>query len=45
MSRHECKGEGCGLCAREIAAIEDERAHPGPDADVMADYAAARMFG
>lgn len=51
MSRHECKGELCGICAQAIDAIEAEReGHPidwsDRELDQRADGAAADMvFG
>lgn len=49
MSRHECPGEECGICARAIDAAEDRRRNYYADytdreLDHMADAAAADAF-
>ena len=49
MSRHQCPGEDCGICARAIEAAEDAQRGYFADCsdrelDFMADAAAADAF-
>lgn len=44
MSRHECKGELCGTCARAIEQLESgDRGYSDRELDQYADGAAADM--